>query len=233
MKDILTELGYSVQEAAATRIIYKSCRAELPGLIDRKDTVGMPSPLCGRGQIHLIEPDLVLRTLTHGGTFARLSGERFLSPDRSLRELEISAYLRARGIPTPEILALRFIRSGLFYHITVITKMVPDSVDLLTYLEGAPEDSLPILRQTGALIKKMHAAGVYHADLHLKNILLDRDKTPWMLDLDKAYRFSTLGAVLERKTLGRFIHSGRKWQKKSRITLPEGWESAVMDGYAS
>ena len=174
---------------------------------------------------------MVERTLTHGGLLRHISGNRFFSPARSLRELQISNYLIEMGIPTPEILALRIQREGLFHHIAVVSKLVPESVDLLTYLEDSHEDVLSIFKQTGNLIQRIHTLGVHHADLHIKNILLDKNKTPWVLDLDKSYRFSSLGFLLKYKARRRFIHSCTKWQKRNRITLPDGWENALRNGY--
>jgi hypothetical protein len=232
MRKSLAELGYFIEKRNQTTFIYKSSRPELPDLIEKQESCGTLSDLQGRTQIRILEPDLVLRTLSHGGLFRHMTGQRFLSPARSLRELEISVHLIKSSVPTPEILALEILKKGPFCHITVISKLVPDSVDLLTYLEDHCEDSAEILQHTGGLIQKIHASGVYHADLHVKNILLDKDKKPWVIDLDKAYRFSTQGFLLKQKTLRRFIHSCRKWQKKGRIILPKGWEEALRDGYA-
>jgi tRNA A-37 threonylcarbamoyl transferase component Bud32 len=234
MKNSLKDLGYCIEEKENTTLIYAASRPDIPELIETRGAPPQQHPdLIGRAQIRIIEPDLVVRTLTHGGILRHITGKRFLSPARSMRELTISAYLIANGIPTPEILALVLRRSGLFYHISVISKLVPDSIDLLTYLERPHQDSLAILENTGSLIRTIHTLGLYHADLHLKNILLDERRTPWVIDLDKGYRFSTLGLVLQQKTLRRFIHSCKKWHEKSRITLPEGWESAVRKGYAN
>lgn len=231
MKKSLAEIGYSSERNGNTTIIYKSALPGLPGLIEKQRTAPVYADLRGRAQIRILEPDMVERTLTHGGLMRHITGKRFFSPARSLRELEISNYLIAMGIPTPEILALRLKRKGLFHNIAVVSKLVPESVDLLTYLEDSHEDVLSIFKQTGSLIQKIHASGVHHADLHIKNILLDKNKTPWVLDLDKAYRFSSLGFLLRYKARRRFIHSCKKWQKRNRITLPDGWEDALRKGY--
>ncbi|HOO37087.1 MAG TPA: lipopolysaccharide kinase InaA family protein [Deltaproteobacteria bacterium] len=232
MKKSLKDLGYCIEEKGTTTLIYKASRPELPSLIENmRDAPPTHTNLSGRAQIRIIEPDLVVRTLTHGGILRHVTGERFLSPARSMRELEISAYLIAKGIPTPEILALVLRRSRFFSHVQVISKLVPDSVDLLTHLEREHPDTLALLENTGSLIRRIHDLGLYHADLHLKNILLDKDRNPWVIDLDKAYRFSSLGLVLQLKTLRRFIHSCNKWEKKRRISLPQGWEDALRDGY--
>ena len=121
MKKSLKDLGYCIGEKGTTTFIYSSSRPELPSLIENaKDAHSTHPDLSGRVQIRIIEPDLVVRTLTHGGILRHITGERFLSPARSLRELEISSYLIANNIPTPEILALVLKRTGFFYHIRVI-----------------------------------------------------------------------------------------------------------------
>jgi len=233
MNDSLAGLGYATKEDRETTLIYKTERPDLASLLDDTAILGAPSNMKGRGRIYLLEPDLVVRNLSHGGMFARITGQRFLSSARSIRELEISAFLLSRGINTPEILAIRIIRGGIFRNISVISKLVPESVDLLTYLRERHPDSeiLPVFEQTGDLIRRIHASGVYHADLHIKNILLDKHLIPWILDLDKAYRFSRLGFILKYKTMKRFLHSCRKWQEKNRIMLPDGWEEALRKGY--
>ncbi|HHO76957.1 MAG TPA: hypothetical protein ENN05_11120 [Deltaproteobacteria bacterium] len=233
MKSSLSSLGYARIEYRDIALIFKTSRPELPALLMNQGIIGSPSDLKGRTPVHILEPDMVARTLTHGGLFGHIAGPRFLSTARSMRELEVSAFLTSEGVPTPEILAVRIIRKGIFHHISVISRLVSDSVDLLTYLQEHSGDrfSLTIFEQTGDLIRRIHESGVYHADLHIKNILLDKNLLPWILDLDKAYRFSRLGFILRRKTMNRFIHSCRKWHKKNRITLPEEWESALRMGY--
>jgi predicted Ser/Thr protein kinase len=67
----------------------------------------------------------------------------------------------------------------------------------------------------------------------VKNILLGKDKSPWIIDLDNAYRFSNLPALLKRRNISRFLHSLKKWEGRKRILLPDGWQEAFLDGYTS
>jgi tRNA A-37 threonylcarbamoyl transferase component Bud32 len=229
----MARLGYVDLEIPPYNLLFKGDMKELPGLIGDGPLPGKESPITGRAGIRIIEPDLVVRVLTHGGLLRHITGNRFLTLGRSLREMAISAYLISHKVPTPEIVALRYKRNGFFYTIEVISRLVPGAYDLLTYLEGLPGDALLALMQAGALISRMHGLGVYHFDLHVKNILLDKYKSPWIIDLDNAYRFTHLPMVLKTKNLARFRHSLRKWDGKGRIHLPEGWELAFMEGYSS
>jgi tRNA A-37 threonylcarbamoyl transferase component Bud32 len=229
----LEAMGYSIREEDDLTLIYKPA---LPGLWDlarTKGPMGEITTLTGRSLLRFIEPDMVVRTLMHGGVFRHITGKRFLNPNRTVRELNVSAYLRAHGIRTPEILAVRLIRKGLFYSIDVISAFIPDSRDLLVYLEKGHTDSLELLKKSGLLIRATHDLGVYHTDLHVKNLLLDNSGNLWMLDLDKAYQFALLPEFMKRMNLKRFMRSIIKWQTQGRIHLPDEWASSFLNGYNS
>ncbi len=229
----LESLGYAVRVIPPYTVIYKRSRPRLKELISDQAVLGRQTSITGRSVIRVIEPDLVVRTLTHGGMVRRLTGSRFLGIGRSLRELKVSVFLISRNILTPEIMAVRYMKKGIFSYIEVVSRMVPGAVDLLAYLEKPSGDGLALLRQTGRLVCEIHRAGVYHTDLHVKNILLDRDKAPWIIDLDNAYRFSNLPTLLKRRNISRFLHSLEKWEAKRRITLPDHWQEAFLEGYES
>lgn len=229
---IIEDMGYDIRQIPPYTIVHKRSLPHLPDLIGGSPVLGTGSSISGRTSIRMIEPDLVVRTLTHGGTLRNILKSRFITIDRSLRELEVSAHLISQQVPTPEIVGLRIRKHGFFSFIEVISRMVPDSLDLLTYLEGRPDDGLDVIRETGTLIRVIHQAHVYHADLHVKNIVLDRGRKPWIIDLDSAYRFIDLPFILKFKNTRRFIHSLKKWDKKERIRLPQGWKQAFMAGYA-
>ena len=227
----LTDLGYTTFRENSTTLIYRSSMPDLKDLAGIKGPLGKRSSLNGRSPIRIIEPDMAVRTLMHGGLFRHITGKNFLSPARTIRELKVSAYLASKAIPTPEILAVRLLKKGLFYHIEVVSRLVPESTDLLTYLEAPRDDSMEMLENAGRLIRRVHSIGVYHADLHIKNLLLDGSKNLWLLDLDKAYQFDTLPGFLRWINVKRFIRSLKKWLGKGRIHLSDAWEGSFMKGY--
>ncbi|HQJ10108.1 MAG TPA: lipopolysaccharide kinase InaA family protein, partial [Deltaproteobacteria bacterium] len=233
MNTDLENLGYAVRRLPPYTVIYKQSHPHLKELVSDHAVLGRQTSITGRSVIRIIEPDLVVRTLTHGGMLRRLTGPRFLGIGRSLRELRVSAYLISHNILTPEIMAVRYMKKGIFSYIDVVSRLVPGSIDLLTYLEKPSGDGLALLRQTGRLVCEVHRTGVYHTDLHVKNILLGKDKSPWIIDLDNAYRFSNLPALLKRRNISRFLHSLKKWEGRKRILLPDGWQEAFLDGYTS
>jgi 3-deoxy-D-manno-octulosonic acid kinase len=88
-----------------------------------------------------------------------------------------------------------------------------------------------MLRDAGRQIGAMHAAGVAHPDVHLRNLLVvDRDAGPevWLLDFDKA-RVSAAPVPRARRAvdLRRLARSARKL--KAGLG-PDAW-AALQEGY--
>lgn len=227
----LESLGFATTRKDGITLIYKPSFSPHVRPACSRSPMGIASALKGRTELRIVEPDMVARSVMHGGMFRHITGRRFLTPGRTMREIEISAYLSSRGIPTPEIIAVRLIRNGVFHEIDVVTRLVPGSMDLLSYLETPRPDGIELMNKAGSLIRRVHELGVYHADLHVKNLLVDSAKDLWMLDLDKAYRFGDMPRILKQYNLRRFTGSVRKWLAKGRILVEPGWEAALRDGY--
>ncbi|HVN71863.1 MAG TPA: lipopolysaccharide kinase InaA family protein [Desulfomonilia bacterium] len=231
MNHDLSKLGYKTVREKNLTLIYKLSVPQLRESALTERALGEPSPFKGRSRLHIIPPDMVVRPLMHGGLFRHLTGRLFLSSARTIRELKVSRYLTINGVPTPEILAVRLIRKGLFYSIDVVSRLVPDSMDLMTCLETPRTDVSEILMKAGTLVRKIHDLGIYHADLHIKNLLMDSAGNLWVLDLDKARLYATLPGFMKRLNIGRFMRSMKKWERKGRIHLPNDWQRCFMTGY--
>lgn len=227
----LTRTGFSIHKAGAMTLAYKAPLA--PDMIPLDGPIGRPTTLKGRRQIRYLEPGMIVRELVHGGAFARLTGERFLSPARSIREIMVSDHLITGGLPTPAILGLRIVRDGLFQRIVVISRLVPQATDLIAYLATEQGNAPLIMAKAGRLVRRMHDLKVYHADLHLKNFLLDKEGHLWLLDLDKAWRLPGVPQVLRDMNIRRFFRSCRKWQGKGRVLLPPEYRQRFLEGYRS
>jgi 3-deoxy-D-manno-octulosonic acid kinase len=227
----LKALGYRIQTDGATTLIVKPeiDVAKSP----RTGPIGRPTTLKGRRQLRFLEPDLIVREVVHGGLFAQFSQDRFLSAARSIRELSISAYLIAGGVATPELMGLRIIQNGWYKQIAVISRLVPKATDLIAYLSTARENAGRCFEDAGRLVRRMHDLKVYHADLHLKNFLLDGSSTVWLLDLDKARRLPAVPLILKTLNTQRFFRSCRKWSRKGRIILPPDYTARFLKGYHS
>jgi tRNA A-37 threonylcarbamoyl transferase component Bud32 len=185
----------------------------------------------GRGQLVQlsltadgVERALVRRSL-RGGVLGRLCGEIYLSIGfpRPVKELRVSEYARSHAVQTPEIIAAAVEKAdALFYRGAVVTRQIAYGLDLQeAALAYAPIDRESIAEKRrcidsfGRLIARMHGAGIYHADLHLKNVLKSGDEL-YLLDLDAARIFGRMSDYRKRANLLRLYRSVQKINRRKR-----------------
>jgi tRNA A-37 threonylcarbamoyl transferase component Bud32 len=199
-------------------------RAERPSCTVNRDT-----PYRGRAEIQRISlggrgrPCGLVRHYRRGGFLERLLRDRYLGRKRFFRELLVTEGARLRGIPTVDVLALRTDRVGLgFYRADLVTREIERAQDLDAVLKNNPGTGGPSLGmgwKSGAvscvagLVREMHDAGLFHADLNLKNILLREEGNglkSFVIDLDKAKWISSLGKRHRMKNLLRLYRSLEK-----------------------
>ena len=220
--------------------------------------------LHGRGKVYSVPAPLpgpdrserwVVRHYRRGGAIAApLLHDRYLraGPTRPLTELRASGAARARGVPTPAVVAGVWYRTGPWYRADLVTELVP-GVTLARRLFGAEAPSLSgreahspsasevasqaereaALEAAGRLVAMLCGAGVRHADLNATNVLLDggaHAPSPWVVDLDRA----TIGRRHEASTasamLGRLERSLSKLGTAfGRPLSPREW-SALREG---
>jgi 3-deoxy-D-manno-octulosonic acid kinase len=179
--------------------------------------------LQGRGPAYQIEAPIgwcVVRHYRRGGEVARWLGDRYLraGEPRPLRELRASEEARRRGIETPPVLALAIYPAGAFYRADIVTAYVPGAVDLAAALYGPAslegEDRLAAWATVGALLRALAERGVVHADLNLKNILLDPSVRPFrtmLLDLDRCRVMDRVAPFARFAMLRRLRRSADRW----------------------
>lgn len=197
----------------------------------------------GRGQVLVVPaptmgPDhrarWAVRHYWRGGAVARpLLNDRYLSAGtpRPFRELAASHEARARGIPTPAVVAGAIYSAGVFHRADLVTELVPDGTDLADILFGPdtpdPERTRSALAATGALVRQMEESGVRHSDLNAMNVLLTWNGTrprAHLLDLDAcALSADPLSAGPMRARLERSL---RKLERRTGRALdPEAWKA--------
>jgi len=153
-----------------------------------------PPGATGRGATALLgaKPGgrLLLRRLVHGGALAGWLGDCFAGPRRPLRELAVTAALRARGAPVPRPALVAGRRRGLCWSLAFATFYEEDTRDLLRVLRGpGPAQMLRCAAAAGLAVRRFHDLGGRHADLQAANLLLR--ETPagaevLLIDLDRA-----------------------------------------------
>lgn len=146
-------------------------------------------------------------------------------------EIRISEGARARGIPTPRIVAAAMYDAGFFYRADLATVFVPDTENLAETLfdtrrkgAGGASERLDALKATGALLRFMAGAGLQHRDLHAGNILLQwtgASPSAHILDLDRSRLLPEGRPARVRPMLRRLSRSLRKWEGRTGLRLTD------------
>lgn len=147
--------------------------------------------LQGRGAVYAVSlprsaERVVVRHNHHGGLFAPLTRDLFVSPTRAPRELEMSLELSRRDVPTPAVLAyVLYPGGGLIQRADVCSSEIRDASDLAAILSrDNPSHREVALDATARLVAALARAGARHHDLNAKNVLIRRD-TAFVLDVDR------------------------------------------------
>jgi 3-deoxy-D-manno-octulosonic acid kinase len=213
-----------------------------------------PERLAGRGAVPVADAPcgrVAVRHYRRGGALAALWRDRYprLGTPRPLRELQASVAARARGIPTPEVVAVTMHPGRWSYRADLATRFIPGAAELaeLVFPGGArPPDLLDRCHAAGALGGSLAAAGLYHPDLNLKNILIRTGtaggggsagepaagEEVWLVDLDRARVGSgAAGATADARMLARLRRSWEKWERRAG-PAPAGAWAALAAGWA-
>lgn len=184
--------------------------------------IGTIQYLQGRGCPIVVPFDrgkLIVRHYYHGGCLRNFTGDLFLGISRFLNELRIMDKVHRDGIPVPEPVGLILNPAiGGFYRADFVSVYISDSCDLRTYYENLSGNPSPqaemerhkIIRRSARAIAVFHRAGFLHADLQMKNILIQKINSGlkvFILDFDKARRGDCLREKLFRANLIRLYRS--------------------------
>ncbi|HEX2166421.1 MAG TPA: lipopolysaccharide kinase InaA family protein [Longimicrobiales bacterium] len=190
------DAGYEIErERGALVVALPSVMADVMSLVREHGTLydaaaAQPDAqsFTGRGaayRMSLAREDCVVRHYRRGGAVARVLHDEYLrtGEPRPLRELHASIAARSRGVDTPEVLTAIMYLAGPLYRADLATRFVRGSRDLATVTFGADNltreaspESAPeraaAWHAAGLLLRTAFAAGVEHADLNLRNILI-------------------------------------------------------------
>ena len=181
----------------------------------------------------------VVRHYARGGrVLPRILGDRFLRAGelRPIREILTSQELRARGVPTPRVMAAAVYEAGFFYRADLVTAFIPDSENLAETLfdirrkgAGGAAERLEALGAAGALLRAAAGKGLQHGDLNAGNILLQwtgASPSAHLLDLDRAKLLPEGTPARAQPMLRRLVHSLRKWERRTGLSLSaREWET--------
>lgn len=192
----------------------------------------------GRGSawlLHAQAGDWVLRRYRRGGLPGKLIRDRYwhwsTALSRPWREFRITARLHADGLAVPRPIAACLTRHGLVDTGALITACIPDAVSLGEAMRTRT-DSVDDWQAIGRLIAQLHAAGVWHADLNIANLLADTHRQWHVIDLDRA-RLRT-GRGWQAGNLARLRRSIDKLHSQHPdVAMDETRWTAMLDAYTA
>ena len=195
-----------------------------------------PTPFPGRGRpsrLRIGGASLIVKTLRHGGLAGPLLGASFRGARRLLEAVELAQLLLARGGATARPAFAR-IRAGALpglSRLELATFEIEGARDAASYLAVEPEPRAhrAAIRACGAAVRALHEAGIRHADLNLKNLLVvpGSEARAFVVDLERSTlprpllprhrvenlarllrsteKLALLGPVVTRRDLVRFL----------------------------
>jgi hypothetical protein len=169
----------------------------------------------GRGSTAIVrvgDERVVVRRFLPGGLLRFLRPSTFATPERPFREVALYEHLRARGFPTLEPLAAVARRRGSRWILHLVTRQLEGARELLgLLLPGAVPlaERRALLTAAGRNVRRLHDAGVRHADLHLKNLLLARGEV-YVIDLDRSRLELELSRGARSANLERLLRFARR-----------------------
>ncbi len=168
-------------------------------------------------------PPMMFRRYVHGGVLADITRDLYWGPGRALDELAVAEVARAGGVRTiTPIGVLCRQMHGPLWRMAFLSRELPDSEDMIHYCcrltdyppETAAREKRGAIGEAARQIRRMHDIGIRHADLHLKNLLLQRKEagTPevYVIDFDRATQSALLSNAERLSNLSRLARSVRK-----------------------
>lgn len=179
----------------------------------------------------------LVRAYRRGGVVRHLNPDRYFLGHRAFRELRAAEAARRGGVRTPLPLAATERPAGLLgYRAWLATLWVPDARDAAAWLEEAAEEERGrMLREAGRQVARMHAAGVAHPDLNLRNLLVAEEPgtegpAVYLLDFDRARVHP--GPVPRGRRVRDLKRLARSARKLGAPVEAAGWR-ALREGYGS
>lgn len=238
---------YGVPESIRLRADAREVLAWVEGAEDAVRTVasnpdGLPlAPAAGRGVLRRFDAEIgpvFVREYRKGGLLRGVRGRRFRGRFRPLDELVLLRRLAATRVPVPEAVGAVVRLGPLGWRGFLLTKQVEAALDLEAFLYDPSR--LPVvypreaLADAGRAVRRLHDAGVSHADLHPKNLLIaGRTGEILVLDLDRARAFD--GLLPDEERLANLVRLGRAVEKHRLRGMRVGRRAALrfLTGYAA
>jgi 3-deoxy-D-manno-octulosonic acid kinase len=144
-----------------------------------------------------------------------------------LGELRVGMHAIQCSVPTAQPVAVRIERlCGPLFSAHFISRRIPDALNLLDFCRqtdgqpiARPAERFALARAIAGAVARMHDAGILHADLNLKNILV-RTVGPqaeaFVIDFDKSRLLPSVPLSGRVANLRRLARSTLKWSAARR-----------------
>lgn len=194
---------------------------------------GLAGSATGRGTTVFLDAPFgaaVLRRYLRGGWAASVNSDHYLftgtERSRPFREFHLLRRMREAGLNVPAPLAALCLRRGAVYVGALLTARIAPARPLLDLCATAGFDWARLGRE----LRAFHDAGVAHADLNARNILIHgKTGAAWLLDFDRS-RFTPGTSVDGRSNMARLRRSLEKNWPTDGPPLEECW-NALRGGY--
>lgn len=187
---------------------------------------------------------VVVKQCLRGGLIRHLSSDIFCGGNRAFDEMRTTCAIVASGIKTAEIIAaVKETLFGPFYRSYLISLELPGCIDLISCfdeLKGRTSEQrfrakAGIFEAVAHAFTAMHRCGIYHRDLHLKNVLLREGRAHnahevFIIDFDRAIVKATLRPGEKLNNLMRFNRSIEKYRLVSG-TVTRGDQMKLCRAY--
>ena len=192
----------------------------------------------GRGTTLFVEENThkwVLRHYKRGGLIGRLLDDQYLyvsaENSRPFQEFRLLHAMRQLSLPVPVPVAAHIQRKGLIYKANLITALIENSVDLHQCLVYESLEK-PLWEKIGQTIARFHQHQIYHHDLNVRNIMLDKEENVWLIDFDRCAQQK--GQGWKQGNIDRLQRSFKKEQARSPVfNWSEADWQALISGYQS
>ena len=240
-------MQHVIHKQKSLAIAYDSSMVEAPSVDNFdiefwKSKNALSGKAMGRGSAWFIDAPfgpVVLRQYLRGGWVAKISRRSYafstLSRSRPFMEYHLLAKLYDLGLPVPRPVAAlceHHLITSTGSLMTVQIRSAQTLADVITDHQTRTDTFGGLWESVGKCIRRFHQAGVWHADLNARNILLDAERNVYLIDFDRA-RFSPGKAIDGGGNLKRLKRSLTKfWPAGEAVTMQAAWIKlkAAYDG---
>ena len=173
-----------------------------------------------------------------GGWAAKLSRRGYVftgvTRSRPFREYRVLSDLAEKGLPVPKPVAAICEFQGLTYNAAIMTVTIPSARPLADMLIREPQIAADAgtWHGIGRCTRRFHEAGLWHADLNARNILIDDQRQVFLVDFDRA-KYSPGKPVNGQGNLKRLKRSLLKvWPTSPQPGLDAAWELLTVAYHA-